>query len=73
MATHFDRVLARRAEGAIEAVTAARSSIRKCRQERIEAYLLRKEVHSHVCRLRDEMARARALTLTPRALEFKKD
>lgn len=39
MTSHFDRVLVGRAKDAIEAISAARSSIQKCRQQRIEAYL----------------------------------
>jgi hypothetical protein len=62
MTSHFDDVLVRRASGAIDAINAACSSIRQCRQQRIEAYLVRKDVHSSVCRLRSEVARARSLT-----------
>jgi hypothetical protein len=63
VATAFDNVLLGRVESAIEAIWAARSAIRKCRQERIETYLLRKEVHLKVCQLREQVARARSLTL----------
>jgi hypothetical protein len=62
--SHFDDLLVRRVAVVIEAIDAAHSSIRKCRQQRIEAYLVRKDVHSSVCRLRSEVARARLLTLT---------
>jgi hypothetical protein len=72
MTSHFDDVLARRAAGAMEAIDAARLAIRKCRQQRIEAYLVRKEVHSSICRLRDQVARARLLALVP-AHEFPQD
>lgn len=72
MTSHFDDVLARRAAGAMEAIDAARLAIRKCRQQRIEAYMVRKEVHSSICRLRDQVARARLLALVP-AHEFPQD
>lgn len=62
MTSHFDDMLVRRASSVINAVNAACSSIRHCRQQRIEAYLVRKDVHSSVCRLRSEVARARSLT-----------
>jgi hypothetical protein len=61
--SHFEDVLADRAKGALDAICAARSAIRKCRRDRIETYLLRKEVHLKVCQLRQEVARARLLTL----------
>jgi hypothetical protein len=65
MTSHFDDVLVRRAAGAMEAIDAARLAIRKCRQQRIEAYLVRKDIHSSICRLREQVARARSLTPIP--------
>ena len=64
--SHFEDVLADRAKGAWDAICAASSAIRKCRQEGIEVYLLRKEVHLKVCQLREEVAKARLLTLAQR-------
>jgi hypothetical protein len=61
--SHFEGLLADRARGVLDAVCAARSAIRKCRQERIETYLLRKEIHLKVCQLTKEVAKARLLTL----------
>jgi hypothetical protein len=72
MTSHFDDVLVRRAAGAMEAIDAARLAIRKCRQQRIEAYLVRKDIHSSICRLREQVARARCLALIP-AHEFPPD
>jgi hypothetical protein len=64
MTSHLEDMLVRRASGAIDAgaINAAVSSIRQCRRQRIVAYLVRKDVHSSVCRLRSEVARARSLT-----------
>ncbi len=64
--SHFDDLLVRRVSNVIDAIGAARSSIRKCRQERIEAYLVRRDLHSSVYRLRDQIARARSLAFQPR-------
>jgi hypothetical protein len=66
MTSYFDDVLTRRVSGAMEEIGAARLAIRKCRQQRIEAYLVRKNVHSSICRLREQVARARLLALHPR-------
>ena len=60
---HFDDMLVRRAASLMETIGAARSSIRKCRQQRIEAYLVRKDVRSSVCRLRAQVIRAKLLAL----------
>jgi hypothetical protein len=65
MASSFDDVLVRRAAGAMEAIDAACIAIRKCRQQRIEAYLVRKDIHSSICRLKEEVARARLLAPIP--------
>lgn len=64
MTSHFDDMLASRFASVMKSIDAARASIRKCRGERIEAYLVRKDVHSSVCRLREEVARARSLALS---------
>jgi hypothetical protein len=64
MTSHFDDMLAGRFANVMKSIDAARASIRKCRSERIEAYLVRKDLHSSVCRLREEVARARLLALS---------
>lgn len=63
VANKLEAALVGRAESAIEAINVARSAIRRCRQERIESYLLRKEVHLQVCQLEEQVAKARSLIL----------
>jgi hypothetical protein len=66
IASHFEDLMANRAKSALDAICAARSAIRKCRRQRIETYLLRREVHLKLCQLREEVAKARLLALAKR-------